>query len=123
MQKNDTLTNYTRNITVKVGQFNGDFDYYVKLLDWSKEDKVVAYCETDFVIHMNPKAPRIIDQMDGEGVWEMCLFAAKKLGTDPEKFYLEFLRDGCDETPYTEISLAQILEIQKNTTENNLVAK
>jgi len=108
------LINFTRKVKVSVGKFYGDFDYYVKLLGWDKNDEVTAYGDYDDIIHMNPKAPDNIKEMDCEGVWTMCQFAAKKLNMDPMDFYVEFLHDGCiDEDEFTTISMSELIATEK----------
>lgn len=91
-----TLRNFTRKESANVGKFYGEWDHYLKLFGWSKDDDVTAYGDYGDVMHMNPKAPDDVSEMDAEGVWAMCVFAAKKCGMTPEDFWTEFLNDDAE---------------------------
>ena len=86
--------NYTRKEAANVGNFYGGWAFYVKLFGWHQDDEVTAYGDNGGVMHMNPKAPEDMNEMDSEEVWAMCVFAAKKCGMTPQDFWSEFLRDG-----------------------------
>jgi len=103
------ITNYTRKQVASVGKFYGEFEYYIKLFGWDVTDNISAHGDYGDVMHHNPQAPKEVSALDEEGVWSMCVFAAKKLGMDPADFYAEYLHeDAVDEDDFTSIDYYQM---------------
>jgi len=91
-----TFTNFTRKESAHVGKFEGNWEYYLNILGWSKTDNVVAHGDYGNVIHMNPEAPDIVQHIErdnAENIWSLCVFAAKKLGVDPRELYEDYIRE------------------------------
>lgn len=97
------LVNTTRHQQSHVGSFYGEWDIYLRLFGWEKTDNVTAYGDYGNVMHMNCEAPEDVQALDEEGVWKMCVFAAKKLGISPHDFYCEFMADDEDDVEMTTI--------------------
>lgn len=106
------LTNLTRKESARIGTFDNDWEYYLKILGWNRDENIYAQGDYDDIYYLNRKAPENISELDDEGVWKMCIFAAKKLGITPEEFYGDFMNE--DAIDVSEIKNINFFELERN---------